>query len=303
LPNFRWTEAMTTGTRLMQVVTQSYLPDYSAQYDSGDPVMAAALVEFVDATTAVATGGVSGTPLALDYEILADGRLQLTYPTGEIQTVAILTQQAEELGLLNAFSKSAGGTFTLYDRSVRVDPAYSLSAAQLINNVGQYWQSTMRQFLYLPTSSGEMPLESVSGFDFRSGGQLDRAWVNYFDPDNPTDQSVHRDETWTFHVDEGVLHMQQRSDRLGFSRCDPALDPSCFLGRERTWKPLAQHGDLVYVLEVDRRSLAYWSCYWDDDQKAWIDYASGSPVDPEAAYGWYLSPRINAYYVEDLPAL
>jgi hypothetical protein len=57
------------------------------------------------------------------------------------------------------------------------------------------------------------------------------------------------------------------------------------------------------VLEIDRRSLAWLCCDWDDDQQAWIEYASGSPVDPEAAYGWFLSPRINAYYVDDVPVL
>lgn len=303
LPQLSWTEAMTTGTWSMHVVAPSDIPRASSPPNAaGDPVMAAARVEFIDATSAVATGAVSSTPLNLDYEILNDGRLRLIYPTGEIQTVTILAQEENEFGLLSTFTSRNDGIFTSYDRSVRVDPTFGLSIALLASDTGQYWQTTANDPFFVRTSTGQRPLDSVFGFHFGDGGLLDRLLVEYGNWDTLTDPFPYWDETWVYHVDQGVVRLKEYADHNGPTRCDPGLDPSCWVLRERTWQPLAQRGDLLYVLESERFSLVTFYCDWDDDQEAWIDNDSGGSCDYETAYGWLFTPRVNAYYVDNAPA-
>lgn len=291
-----------TAAWLMQVVVPSDLPDlWGTEFDAGTAVMAAARVDFSDSGKAVATGGVSRMPATLDYEILDDGSLQLSYPTGEVQTVTIVTQLGYEFGLFSELVHVDGQTDFSYDRGILIDGEFALSTEQLLGEAGQYWQSTAGHDMFLPTSTGEMPLDSVFGFHFGSGGLMDRVWVDYGDWDSP-DPYLYRGETWTFRLDQGVLRMEQHADRYRSSRCDPELEPSCYLARERTWRPVAQYGELLYVLESDRWSQAYFRCYWDDDQQAWVGDA-GSSCDPEATYGWLIPPRVNAFYVDDEPAL
>jgi hypothetical protein len=255
-----------------------------------------ALVTFRADRTAEASGGVLQTPIALTWRIDAEGQIEITFPDGSSQTSAVWARAGHEIGLFSTFRSSLGYDHTWYTPAIRWDGAQP--AVALANNPGEYWQS---KFGLLwgpaPNAEGSIHPESIYGFQLSADGKGARIEM-WFPTDFPLFTT---DRHWVTNPDRTVT-IRVTKDPDGENRCDPT-SPDCYVLRSRTWQPLVQLGDWLYVLEAAHFNARWFDSFnveWDESDGRWE--LDGFPVDmSDQDYITY--PRLNAYRVQTKPDL
>ena len=290
--------AMMTSTWVMQVALPSNRPLEGFPVDAGDLLMAHAFVTFADDGTATVTSGMLETPMTLSWSLLADGRLEFTFPDGGKQTVGIWFEQEHEYGFFSTYTSNGGDDHFEYWRAVPLDPSAAFSANLLVNQADGYWQSNINSGNSYLDTDGEFPAVNLFGYQFADSGLVARLQVAF--PANPTEQprpELNDIYQWEFADDD--LHIVHTIGLLEPNRCN-RFDIRCRDFSVRAWTPVAQTGTRLYVLE-ERTILADFNeMLFDEDELRWE--INGEPADLSSR-NYLIQPRLNSYSIADLPAI
>lgn len=184
-------------------------------------------------------GVVRGTNEAFEFDV-DEHALNLTFANGD--ALAVLKSQRNKrgaIGVITLYTASSGEVFTNKSAAVYVDEQLSFTTAAEAAGV---YRSGFD--LSQPNNRREFGFTITLEENGQSNQVLEaeQEWVL---------PSFERDSVWQ--IDEqGHIGIAVRADFTdqGYMRCDPETNPDCYTIQYRTWEPLAESGNRVYVLET-----------------------------------------------------
>ncbi len=281
------TDAMVRGrTWVLRVMAPSPAADRFERFGLGDEIFGHAFVEFRDDVeqSAAITRGRFGDAVAASWS-LVDGRLWLDYPDGARQSFAILDEVGNEYGVLSSYA-TMNDRYTAYARSATVEPSGNLTASAVESSAGQYWQSNINHPTGPFEPDGSLPDWQIFGFQLAAGGSYQQVI---------SAEGLSGGGQYT--ATSTRVDIETRRDSSG-AQCEYS-DPSCVALRRRTWFPVKLVDDRLHVLEY-RTFITqdFNSATWDGVR--YVD-SDGMPIDITVYENDGVRPRLNAYYIEDLP--
>ena len=262
--------------------------------NAGADAVADAVVTFNDDATQTATVVVDGFSEApeLNWELSADGALELTYPGGRKQRLVIRTVLDREYGIWSELDVGSD-VYVDYRRTAAVDSTFAMTEVSLQTPAGLYWQSTFNIGDFPIARNFDVPTARRFGYRFE-GSNVIRLGARSDNGEFVTEIDVYR---LTFGDQGAVLEWQSSADDPGGADCPGVV--SCISRRKIDWTPVKFDDGWLYVLERDRRALFFSPWFtWDPVDQRWED-ADGVPFD-DSQYSWTTPGRLNAYFISDV---
>ncbi|MEK7705803.1 MAG: hypothetical protein AAB426_12655 [Myxococcota bacterium] len=262
------------------------------------PVIGQAVVTFQSGTAVEITGGLATVPVSGTWQIINE-RLQLSYD-GSTTRIGTWTELPTERGIVATHEPGDGTTYLVAERMVPRDAAWAFEAGALFNTPTQYWQTTVNLSLSTLGPDGALPPVDVFGFQFSAADGVVRRTMLVESETTPGVFEPWLDDSYRYSVAGSQVDMRQQGSADGLGPCDELAVVSCYVRRWRTWQVVGMYDGWLYVIESERIPTAgFAGLAWDDVNGTWLN-DKGLPVDV-ALLAYFIPPRLNAYYVADIP--
>lgn len=296
-----FTEDEIVGDWALHLNTQSDEPPFLDPSPVKRELIFTAMMRFDRNGTVTSSAGRSGLAMTGTWELDASGRLSIEFNGTRHEYAKWADSGGAEKGVM--YRNQATGQ-TSYRRAAKIDPMFVLTPGTVSHDPSQYWQTTINAASSHKDSLGIYPDGTVFGFTFDTADTASRVSIDV--GIDPPSRELYLEQEWSWAVEQNQLALERRRDKDRNVRCN-VTEPSCVGLRMRRWVPIAQDGAMLVVLEWEVWLVRYIELLngqfvWTEVSQHWVDPNTGEVLDPnDVAYLSY--PRVNAYYLEDLPAL
>lgn len=292
------------GDWVMELAAQTDAPAFNQPIPRLALMITAVRMHFESNGDVSIAVGRTGAPLSGRWVLTQSGRLEIVLGSYRHEYAKWSDRGGAERGVMYWLHQSVNPPQTSYARAAKVDPMLLISPELVGHDGSQYWQTTINTDISHKNADGVYPDNYVFGFTFDSPENAGRIYIDLYD--DPPDRVVVVEQDWSWGVDQGQIFLERRRDKNAATRCTSA-EPSCVPYRLRRWVPLAKDGPLLLVLEWEvwlNRYVEFMSneYMWNETRQAWIHILSGRALDLEDV-GYLSYPRVNGYYLTDLPPL